>query len=93
MELRNDVGSLWENFIFIERMKKRAYKDIFANCYFWRTWDQKEIDLIEEREGKLHGYEIKWREVKLKPPKDWIENYKNSDYKVITRKNYLEFIA
>jgi len=93
LELRNDVGSLWENFIFIERMKKRAYKDIFANCYFWRTWDQKEIDLIEEREGKLHGYEIKWREVKLKPPKDWIENYKNSDYKVITRKNYLEFIA
>lgn len=93
IELRNDVGSLWENFIFMERLKKREYKDIFANCYFWRTWDQKEIDLIEEREGKLYGYEIKWREEKFKPPKDWIENYKDADFKVITRRNYLEFIS
>jgi len=93
LELRNDIGSLWENFIFMERLKKRGYRNIFANCYFWRTWDQKEIDLIEEREGKLYGYEIKWREEKLKPPKDWIENYKNADFKVITKKNYLEFVS
>ena len=93
LELRNDIGSLWENFIFMERLKKREYRNIFANCYFWRTWDQKEIDIIEEREGKLYGYEIKWKEEKLKPPKDWIENYKNASYKVITKKNYLEFIS
>ena len=92
LELRNDIGCLWENFIFMERLKKREYKNIFANCYFWRTWDQKEIDIIEEREGKLYGYEIKWKQEKLKPPKDWTENYKNASYKVITKKNYLEFV-
>ncbi len=52
---RNDRGQLWENFLFIERMKKTAYQQLFANFYFWRTWDQQEIDLVEERDGKLFG--------------------------------------
>lgn len=93
LDLRNDIGALWENFIFMERLKKRSYKDIFANCYFWRTWDQKEIDLVEEREGKLYGYEIKWSAKKVKPPQDWLRSYENASYKVITKDNYLDFIT
>jgi predicted AAA+ superfamily ATPase len=93
LEIRNDIGQLWENFVFIERLKKRAYKDIFANCYFWRTWDQKEIDLVEEREGKLFGYEIKWSKAKTKAPADWATAYADAKYEVITKENYLNFVA
>ncbi len=93
IELRNDVGELWENFVFIERLKKRSYKNIFANVYFWRTWDQKEIDIVEEREGKLFGYECKWSSSKTKAPKDWFETYPEASFEIIGRKNYLDFVS
>jgi predicted AAA+ superfamily ATPase len=93
LELRNDAGMLWENFLFIERLKKRTYQGIYANNYFWRTWDQKEIDLIEEREGKLFGYEFKWGKRSLKPPKEWGETYPDSEFAIISQENYLEFIT
>jgi len=93
VNLRNDIGQLWENFIFLERMKTRAYKQIYANQYFWRTWEQQEIDLIEERDGQLFAYEFKWNDKKkIKAPKQWAENYKKSEFKVITPKNYQEFV-
>ena len=93
LKTRNDVGQLWENYIILERLKKRSYTQIFANQYFWRTYDQKEIDLVEEREGKLYGYEIKWGDKKIKEPKIWRETYPNAKYKVINQENYLDFIA
>lgn len=92
LALRNDTGILWENFLFMERMKKRSYHNIYSNIYFWRTWDQKEIDLIEERDGKLYGFEFKWGAKMNKPPKDWIENYEEAEYKIINPDNYLDFI-
>ena len=91
--LRNDVGHLWENFIFIERLKKRNYQDIFANTFFWRTWDKKEIDIVEERDGKLFGYECKWKQKKIKEPKDWKAQYSEASFEIISTENYLEFIA
>jgi len=92
LELRDDIGKLWENFIISERIKKQTYKKISANNYFWRTWNGQEIDWVEEREGKLFGYEIKWGKDKVKPPKEWFSAYKNAQYKLINRENYLEFI-
>lgn len=92
LEMRDDTGTLWENYIIMERIKKQEYLQVVANNYFWRTYDQKEIDLIEEREGRLYGYEIKWKKTKPRPPKDWLATYKNATYEVITRENYLEFI-
>lgn len=93
-DLRNDVGQLWENFLAIERIKKQEYTDLYANNYFWRTYDQKEIDWVEQREGKLYGYEFKWSEDKQpSAPKEWGETYDNSEYKVINPSNYLKFIA
>ena len=93
LENRNDIGALWENFIVMERLKKQAYKPIYANNYFWRTYDQKEIDWIEERDGKLFGYEIKWGNKKYKEPKLWKETYTNAKFKIINRENYLDFVT
>lgn len=86
---RDDVGALWENFMIIERLKTRSYKNISANDYFWRTWDQNEIDFVEERDGKLFGYEFKWNKQKAKEPKCWKETYPEATYEVITPENYL----
>lgn len=93
LDLRNDVGALWENYILMERFKKQTYGEIYANNYFWRTYDQKEIDLIEEREGKLFAYELKWRQDKVKKPTEFLETYKNSSFNVINQDNYLDFIT
>ena len=93
LELRNDTGALWENFLFMERLKKRSYQEIYANSYFWRTWERQEIDLIEEREGKLFSFEFKWNKGKIKPPRQWQETYPNALFEVITRENYLDFIT
>jgi predicted AAA+ superfamily ATPase len=73
LELRDDGGMLWENFLITERLKKQAYRGPHANNYFWRTWDQKEVDFIEEREGRLFGYEFKWGSRKTAAPREWLE--------------------
>ncbi len=93
LALRDDSGMLWENFLFSERMKKLHYHKIYANTYFWRTYDGKEIDLVEERDGTLFGYEFKWGHKKVKPPKLWKETYKHAPYRIISRDNFLEFLT
>ena len=91
---RDDVGQLWENFLFVERMKKRAYQRIHARQYFWRTWSQQEIDLVEDRDGALHGYEFKWKsQSKQKVPTEWLEAYPGASYQVIHNTNYRDFIG
>jgi len=92
LSIRNDAGALWENFIFMERMKMRTYKNIHANIFFWRTYDQKEIDLIEEHDGKPMGYEFKWGKKCLKPPRRWKEEYPGSGYEVISPENYFDYV-
>jgi hypothetical protein len=92
IDLRNDVGALWENYILMERFKKQTYDEIYTNNYFWRTYDQKEIDLVEEREGKLFAYEFKWKQDKAKKPAEFLETYKNSSFEIINQDNYLDFI-
>ena len=69
------------------------YHQIFANNYFWRTYDRKEIDLVEERDGRLYGFEFKWGTKKVKPPKLWLDTYDNGEFTVINRENYLSFIT
>lgn len=94
LETRDDIGKLWENFLVSERIKKRSYKSIYANSYFWRTYSGQEIDLVEEREGNLFGYEFKWSPNKtLKAPKDWLAAYPNAEFSVITKENYLDFLT
>ena len=93
LEQRNDVGQLWENFIFTERLKRRTYFPLPANVYFWRAYNQQEIDIVEERGGKLFGYECKWSaKKKVTPPSLWLETYPKANFTVITPDNYLDFI-
>lgn len=94
IDLRNDVGYLWENFVFTERLKKRSYQGIYGETYFWRTYSQQEIDIVEERDGNLFGYECKWTDKKpLKPPKEWLKLYPKAEYHVISSENYFDFVT
>lgn len=92
-ELRNDMGALWENLMVSERVKRNAYQGSYAQLYFWRTHDQKEIDLIEEEDGMLRTYEFKWNgKLKAKQPASFASSYPNSTFNVISPDNYWEFI-
>lgn len=89
IDQRMDAGMLWENFCFIERLKKQHYHSIFSNNYFWRTYDRQEIDLVEDRNGKLYAYEFKWNtHKKCKVPSAFKEAYPNSEFKCITPDNF-----
>ncbi len=90
--LRDDVGILWENYILSERIKHQHYSGLTANNYFWRTYDQQEIDLIEEREGKLFAYELKWKKEKTKIPAAWKNAYPQSSFETISQENYNEWL-
>lgn len=94
LSLREDTGALWENFIVTERLKKQTYEGINSNNYFWRTYDQQEIDWVEEREGKLFGYEIKWAQPKKSPkvPSAWKQAYPQAAFSLIHSGNYIDFI-
>lgn len=89
LELRDDIGKLWENFCVIERIKKNSNADKNVQYYFWRTTDQKEIDLIELENDELRAFEFKWIETKTtKVPNDFIEAYPNTIFEVINNKNW-----
>lgn len=91
LSLRNDVGALWENFMVIERLKTRSYAGVQARDYFWRTWQQKEIDLLEERDGKLFAYEIKWSDGKTPAlPAAFKDAYPQSEFAVINPSNFTQ---
>jgi predicted AAA+ superfamily ATPase len=92
IKLRNDTGALWENYLFSERLKKQQYHNIYSNNYFWRTYDMQEIDLVEERDGKLYGYEFKFSPKNIKAPKAWTENYPEAEFKQINRENFMDFV-
>lgn len=94
LELRNDVGNLWENFCIIERLKRNSFVQHIPNVYFWRHYNGQEVDYIEEYAGALHSYEFKYNEkAKIKSPKIFLDNYYD-DIQVINKQNiFKEFIA
>ena len=93
LNLRDDVGKLWENFLISERMKTNSYHLKNLKTYFWRTHAQQEIDYLEEAEGKFYAYEFKWNDrKKAKIPKNFSETYKPEIEKIITKENFHEFV-
>lgn len=92
LNLRQDVGALWENFMISERIKYNNNYEQIKNIYFWRTHNQKEIDYLEESGGVLNGYEFKWEKNKFSKPKEFLETYKNSSIELINKKNYQNFV-
>jgi predicted AAA+ superfamily ATPase len=92
IDLRQDIGSLWENFMISERMKFNNNNNIDNNIYFWRTHDKKEIDYLEERNGKIYAFEFKWKKDNVNPPKTFLEAYENSEFEVVSKNNYQKFV-
>ncbi len=93
IDLRDDLGLLWENYIISERIKYQNNTGMTVNNYFWRTYDQQEIDWVEEREGNLFGYEFKWRKKDVKAPAAWVKAYPDAKYQVITMENFETWIT
>lgn len=90
---RTDTGGLWENYVIAERMKHLRYSGLDAEFYFWRTTQQQEIDLIEEMEGRLDAYEIKWSEnVKVRFPSTFTDNYPGTKCHIVSPKNIEEIL-
>jgi uncharacterized protein len=91
---RNDIGQLWENFCLIERIKYNQSFDRRVNHYFWRTYQQKEIDLIEEHSGQLHAFDFKWSDkVKAKMPDNFNSAYPDSTFQEVNPENYHQFLV
>jgi hypothetical protein len=94
LNLRMDTGDLWENYLMAERIKFNSYTNRRVNSYFWRTYDQQEIDLVEEAGDNLSAFEFKWNSTrKVKVPGAWKKNYASASFEVISQENYLDFIG
>jgi len=92
VELRNDKGGLWENFLICERLKHLQQLQINPNYYFWRTHQGQEIDYLEDYNGELNGYEIKWKIKRKKAPKLFLDTYDNSSVHFLDTQNFESFI-
>lgn len=89
---RNDIGQLWENFMIAERMKYLSYHQRYASSYFWRTYTGAELDYVEEYNGQLFAFEIKFKKQVKNAPKTWVDQYSNN-FKCITQENFMDFVT
>jgi predicted AAA+ superfamily ATPase len=92
LSMRSDAGQLWENYLMSERMKVNHYLKRRVNSYFWRTYDQQEIDLVEEKAEELFAFEFKWNKNTTRIPAAWRKTYTDSTFELIHKGNYLPFI-
>jgi uncharacterized protein len=93
IDLREDKGKLWENFCVAERIKKQTYSRSFSNFYFWRTYDQQEIDLIEEVGGSIQAFEFKYSEKPAKVPRGFATHYPDAIFQTINGENVYVFLV
>lgn len=92
LELRSDVGALWENFIISERLKQNAYNQRDAQLYFWRTAEQQEVDFIEIYDGQMTAFEMKWRKNKAQLPSAFSQNYPEAQFQIVNQDNYIQWL-
>lgn len=94
LDFRNDTGELWENYLAAERIKKQHYQKIKTNNYFWRTYDQQELDWLEVNEDQISAFEFKWNDnKKVKIPGAFSKAYPEASFDLINKNNYLDFIT
>ena len=89
---RMDMGKLWENFFITEKLKDNQNHLLHCQFHFWRTYDQQEIDLIEEKNDVINAYEMKWGKKQPKAPAGFMKTYTGADFNVVNPDNYLEFL-
>lgn len=92
LSLRNDIGALWENFIFMELLKNSGITGALDTYYFWRTHAGQEIDIIKEFNGQISAIECKWSKTAASPPEVFIKAYPHSKFTLIHKDNYLDFL-
>jgi len=92
IEIRDDIGKIWENLMINERIKYVKNNGFYRNIYFWRTTSGSEIDYIEEYDGKIYAYEFKYNKDKFKIPKIFMDSYLPAEIKLINKNNFLEFV-
>ena len=94
LDIRNDAGALWENFFISERIKHNHYQQNYCNTFFWRTKSQLEIDYIEEQNGQMTAFEMKWNPKKSNTsiPETFLNAYDVKETVVITPDNYLDYL-
>ena len=92
LNMREDIGKLWENYLNSERIKMLDYKEKYVLDYFWRTHTKQEIDRIEEVNEQLSAFEYKWGKSKTKIPTEFAKSYPNATFEIINQDNYLDFI-
>ena len=94
LDLRNDIGGLWENYLISERMKHNAYNAFYGKSYFWRTQQQQDVDYIEDYDGVLHTYEFKWSSSKQpRLTETFAKNYPDHTFTVVNPDNYQDFVC
>jgi uncharacterized protein len=94
LNLRSDTGGLWENFCIVERMKSNMNRRRFVNSWFWRTYDQKEVDYIEEEGGQLTAFEFKFRSSgKNRIPREFLEIYQGTNFTTVSKENYWDYLS
>jgi len=90
---RTDMGALWENYLIAERLKRNAYLRSQATPYFWRTYDRQEIDWVEETNGQLSAFEMKWNTSPVRFPKAFQTAYPSASLTLVNPDTYLDFIT
>lgn len=93
LNMREDAGKLWENYLNSERRKTVDYKQDYVLDYFWRTHTKQEIDRIEEKNEHISAFEYKWGKVKAKRPTEFAKSYPNATFEIINQENYLDYIS
>ena len=77
----------------VERMKRNAYRGESPNYYFWRTYDHKEVDFVEEKGGELSACQFSYAPGEKDIPRLWSDTYPKSQTQVITTENVPEFLG
>lgn len=93
LQLRQDSGSLWENYLVSERMKHNSYSIFYGKSYFWRTQQQQEVDYLEDVDGTLHAFEFKWNPGKQpKLTETFAKSYPEHTFSIVNPENYQSFV-
>ncbi len=94
LSLRSDASELFENWFIMERIKRAGNLRRFVGFYFWRTYNQHEIDLVEDIDGTSTGFECKWSpKARAKTPKDWSEAYPGAGFEVVTQASWMVWLG
>lgn len=92
LNLRSDLGGLWENFVINERRKSHAANNRHIKQFYYRSKTKKEIDLVEVDGQKLKLYDCKYSASKATLPKEFIEQYGDIDLSSINKDNFSQLL-